>query len=221
MSFETDGYEIIKNFLTQEQVASYRQSLDHYLDTQKCFRTNGAKIVPGFADRSPELGELNELHRSEKMLSTIQKFFGENKFIFLDHSDLHQNQMTDWHRDANDYKRGGGRPERIWEEDCFIIKVCLLLQDHTNNDKGLWFQSGTHKSNISGKQVCAHTEPTDLVVFDQRIFHRGQMGTPKYHEIYGINRYLITYGYGLDNEHSAIHIKGANNRQTEQRTYMG
>lgn len=221
MSFETDGYEIVKSFLTEQEVEEYRNALDSYLATNKSFKTNGAKIVPGFADRSPELGNLNELHRSDKMLSVIQKFFGEKKFIFLDHSDLHQNQITGWHRDANDYKRGGGNPERIWEENCFIIKACLLLQDHTKNDRGLWFQPGTHKSNTQGRQVCAYTEPTDLVVFDQRIFHRGQIDIPKYHEIYGLDRYLITYGYGLDNEHSVFHIVGAGNRQTEQRGYMG
>jgi len=221
MSFDTLGFEVVKNFLNKTEVDLFRDVLDKFLQNEKSFKTNGARIVPGFAGRTPLLGQLNTLHTTERMKKTIANFFGEEEeFIFLDHSDLHQNQMTDWHRDTGDYQKGGGDLNEIWNPQCKILKACILLQDHIDNDKGLWFQPGTHTSNRQSTAIHAPTESTDLIVFDQRIAHRGQVGLPRYHEIYGKNRYLITYAFGVNNRYSEIHRRGAARRQNEQRTYM-
>lgn len=221
MSFDTEGFEIINGFLTKPEVDSFRDILDKFYENEKSYKTNGARIVPGFAGQTPLLGPLNLLHETERMKATIQKFFKEDeKFIFLGHSDLHQNQVTDWHRDTKDFMRGGGNERDIWNTDFKVLKACILLQDHIDNDKGLWFEVGSHLNQKRGLRVPAKTESTDLIVFDQRILHRGQVGTPRYKEIFGQNRYLITYAFGLANRFSEIHIVGSGNRQREQRTYM-
>lgn len=216
------GYLIIKNFFTEEQVDNYRNILDNFFNTNSFYReTEDSKIIPGFAGITPELQEINNLHKSEKILNRLTDIFDKQSFIFADHSDLHQNKITGWHRDTNDYlapDRGNGSEKDLWSPECFILKVCFLLQDHTNNDYGLWFKPRTHLSNIDGKKVVAKTNATDMIVFDQRILHAGQTNKPRYHEKYNLNRYLITYGYGLDNKHTKTHMKGATIRQNKQRT---
>ena len=144
--------------------------------------------------------------------------------FFADHSDLHQNKVTGWHRDWGDYlfeDRGNGDEEGLWSSDCLIVKACFLLQDHHDNDYGLWFRPESHKANIKTPSLYAETKATDLIIFDQRILHAGQKkdGVP-YSVKFKKNRYLITYAFGLDNEHTQIHIKGANLRQTRERSKM-
>lgn len=218
MSFNEDGYVIIKEFLDKETVAEYRYLLDSYLSQAKCFNESGdSQLLPGFAGKTPELKNLNWLHQDGSLISMLSTVFGDKEFIFLDHSDLHQNKTTGWHRDTKDYERGGGKPEDTWSDDYFIVKACLLLQDHTDNQYGLWFKPGTHKCGVDSKEIHADTESTDLIIFDQRILHRGQVNCPPYHKVHGKNRYLITYGYGLNNQHSELHRLGATKRQKQQR----
>lgn len=218
MSFEVDGYTIINNVLTNQEVTQYRNILDSYLQHNISYRDKSAKILPGFAGRTPELKELNTLHQSDKILSHLNSIFNNQKFIFLDHSDLHQNKTTGWHRDTKDYDRGGGNS--TWDKEYCIIKACFLLQDHIDNQHGLWFQPATHKKNIQNKEVYAKTKATDLIIFDQRILHRGQVRPPSYLQSFGQNRYLITYAYGLDNKHSKYHSDGAKARQEKQRSML-
>jgi hypothetical protein len=217
MSFDIDGYKIVHHFLEDEQVSYFRDLLDHHLDNNKSFNESGqSKILPGFAGVTPELKGLNTLHKSQNILSELNSIFNDD-FIFLDHSDLHQNKTTGWHRDTKDYERGGGLAEDTWADDYFIVKACLLLQDHTDNQYGLWFKPGTHRQGVDSREIHLDSKSTDLIIFDQRILHRGQINCQPYHKIYGKNRYLITYGYGLDNTHSEFHKAGAAKRQAQQR----
>lgn len=220
-TIKADGCLVIKNFLSENQVKSYRDILDNFFKTNSFYReSEDSKIIPGFANVTPELKELNILHKDNKILGILKEIFNNQKFIFADHSDLHQNKITGWHRDTMDYlapDRGAGSEIDLWSEDCFIVKVCFLLQNHIDNDYGLWFKPKTHLSNIDGKSLVTKTNARDMIVFDQRILHAGQTNKPRYHEKYNLNRYLITYGYGLDNKHTRIHSKGATIRQNNQR----
>lgn len=221
MSFQKDGFTIVHNFLSVEQVESYRNMLDSYLQNNKSYKELGdSKIIPGFANNTPELKSLNILHKNPALNAVIKNIFKTDNFIFLDHSDLHQNKTTGWHRDTKDYERGGGRRQDSWADDYFIVKACLLLQDHVDNQYGLWFKPGTQKYGIDSKEIHLDSKSTDLIIFDQRILHRGQINCPPYDKVYGKNRYLITYGYGLNNKHSQLHRLGATRRQNEQRKKM-
>jgi hypothetical protein len=217
-----NGVLVISDVLKDQQIREYRYKLNDYLTNSNAF-TEGesSRIIPGFAGNVPELGELNTLHLSDKVNGIIKKeIFDDYDYIYADHSDLHQNKITGWHRDTYDYllkDRGNGTHEGLWSEECHIIKVCFLLQDHIDNNYGLWFKLGTHKSEIEGVPVSARTKATDMIIFDQRILHSGQTQIPRYHQIFNKNRYLLTYAYGLNNEHTKIHIKGATLRQNRQK----
>lgn len=223
-TIKKQGCLIVKNFLTDDQVNKFRNTLDTFFKNNSFFReSEESKIIPGFAGVTPDLKELNNFHEDKKINELVAEVFNYQPYIFASHSDLHQNKITGWHRDTLDYlgeDRGAGLTSGLWSNDCFIIKVCFLLQDHTDNDYGLWFKPGTHLSDIDGKSLITNTRSTDIIIFDQRILHAGQTKKPRYHKKYGIDRYLITYAYGLDNEHTRIHSKGATLRQNRQRNNL-
>ena len=76
---------------------------------------------------------------------------------------------------------------------------------------------GSHKEGVDGNGLPVRNKATDLIVFDQRIHHRGQLNPRGYINKYKQHRYLITYGYGIDNELTAKHITGCKGRQDKQR----
>ena len=225
MSINENGYEVIKNVLTKSEIETFRALLDNYFNEYKSLiienNSGGSKILPGWSGITPELGQLNFLHEDKRITSIVSDIFQKRDFRFLGHSDLHQNKVSPWHRDILDMKKGKCNLN-IWAPECFIIKVCFLLQDHIDNDLGLWFRPKTHtKENIKTEAVHAYSNAVDMIVFDQRIWHQGQDTKPKYKARYNQNRYLITFGYGLNNNpYSDFHEKGARIRQNRQRKKM-
>ena len=220
MSFDNDGYLIIHDVLTKEEVQEYRDELDNYLDNNRSFRAEESKILPGWAGNTPGLSDsLNNLHKDPRVLEEVSKIYKGQEFRYVNHSDLHQNKRTTWHRDIHDLERGGCNLG-VWTEECFIIKASFLLQDHIDNKFGLLVQPGTHLGNFTSQAVHLNNVSTDLIIFDQRILHSGQYDRPLYHNVYGRNRYLLTFGYGLNNAYSDFHDKGATLRQNRQREEM-
>ncbi len=218
-----DGVLIVSNFLTLDEVRKFRKTLDDYFLNHKSFsQGNHGKILSGFAGQTPELEELNLFHHNKRLLRILGSvIFTSSNFIFAEHSDLHQNKSTGWHRDTKDYlckERGNGDEQGLWSDDCHIIKACLLLQDHHSNDFGMSFKLGSHRAECENPATFyAETKSTDLIIFDQRILHAGQTAEKSYLQTHGANRYLITYAYGLQNSHTLVHMKGAQIRQNEQR----
>jgi hypothetical protein len=179
------------------------------------------KALCGFATITPELEALNNFHLNNKIHRILTSYiFRNTKFIFAEHSDLHQNKTTGWHRDTLDFlskDRGNGCLTDLWSDKFHVVKVCFLLQDHDSNNLGMSFKLGTHKGeDIEAPPFYANTKSTDMIIFDQRILHAGQEVEKSYFDQFGKNRYLITYAYGLDNNLTRIHIKGANIRQKRQ-----
>lgn len=216
----SEGFAVIPNVLRESEVVLFRQILDDYMD---CTYLNftGGKIVSGWAGLTPELGPMNNLHKDSRITDIVEKAVGED-WIFAEHSDLHQNKITPWHNDvlpSNQadllrYVHPIVSTLNPRDDGYQIIKVCFLLQNHSDNDYGLWFKSLSNKS----QELCIHSNPTDAIVFDQRVEHRGQLR--QYLKEHGQHRYLVTMGYGLDNIYTEQHIAGTVHRQNQQRTSM-
>ena len=214
--FERDGFFTLEGVISDGEVQKYRRLCDNYFANHPLKRHDGGAVVPGWAGRTPELEEMNMFHQDSRVLKIAEIVLGEG-FVFAEHADLHQNKVTGWHRDIHDFKRGGGHWPN-WSDDFFVIKICFLLQDHADNDYGLWMDVGSHKEGVGGNGTPIHSKATDAIVFDQRIHHRGQ--SSQYVKKYNKHRYLITYGYGIDNELTAAHIAGCKKRQDAQRLTM-
>ncbi|MAF25928.1 hypothetical protein CL634_10185 [bacterium] len=220
---EKDGYFIVKDFITEQEVKRFRELSDNYFKNYPTLLLDhfhggrGGRAVPGWAGITPELEELNMFHEDSRMLAIAEELFGEG-FVFAEHADLHQNKITGWHRDVQDYQHGSGTWPN-WDKDFFVIKICLLLQDHMDNDYGLQMDVGSHRGVAEGNCLYLHSRATDAIVFDQRIRHAGQ--DKQYKDEHGQDRYLITLGYGLDNIETKKHIAGCRTRQNVQRAGGG
>ena len=206
------GFSIVPNVLKEYEIPLFRQLSDSYI-ASTFFPCDGGRVVPGWAGVTPELGVLNNLHKDPRITKIVDEALKED-WIFAAHSDLHQHKITGWHDDTLPPRLAHFQTLNVQDEGYKIIKICFLLQDHSDNDYGLWFKP----FNNSSREVCVHSNPTDAIVFDQRIVHRGQQG--QYVERYGQHRYLITLGYGLNNEYTKQHTAGTVFRQNQQRSQM-
>lgn len=222
INYIKDGLLIIRNFLSLEEVERFRNILDVYFLNNSTLRlgTRG-KALSGFAGKTPRLGILDNFHLNNEINRILTSYiFKCTEFIFAEHSDLHQNKTTDWHRDTLDFlskDRGNGCSKDLWSAHFHVVKVCFLLQNHDSNCHGMSFKLGTHLSEeIDAPSFYANTKSTDMIIFDQRILHSGQTSEKSYFDQFGKNRYLITYAYGLDNKLTRTHIKGASLRQKRQ-----
>ena len=212
--YKEKGYFIAEDVITKEEVSRLRDLCDNYFSNYPIVPYDGGAVVPGWAGFSPGMEEFNDFHKDPRILAVAEAVLGK-EYVFAEHADLHQNKITGWHRDVGDYRRGGGVwPD--WEDDFHVIKICFLLQDHTDNDYGLSMDEGSHKPGVDGNHVRLHSRPQDAIVFDQRISHRGQ--GQQYKDEYSQHRYLITYGYGIPNQKTLKHIVGCKSRQAEQRS---
>ena len=83
-SFKKNGFVIIDNFLSLNQVSEFRNILDQYLANNPSYKELGdSKIIPGFADATPGLKELNTLHKSSKLNRVLKDVvFHDQNFIF-------------------------------------------------------------------------------------------------------------------------------------------
>jgi hypothetical protein len=217
-SFNEFGFFIIEDFFSNEEVSRYRALCDNYFANHPSVAIDGGKVVPGWAGNTPEMEELNNLHEDAAILEVAKSALGES-FVFAEHADLHQNKGTGWHRDVKDFERGGGHWPN-WTNDFRVIKIAFLLQDHTDNDYGMWMEVGSHKEGVNGERIPIRSAATDLIVFDQRIHHKGWQNGSAYKNQFGKDRYLITYGYGVDNELTKTHSAGCKKRQDSQREKM-
>jgi hypothetical protein len=219
---KTDGYMVIKNVLTDGQVNNYRTAMDAMFE-KKFLKFNDGKVLPGWAGVTPEIGPLNSLHRHPRLITIVTKVLGSN-WVYAHHSDLHQNKLTNWHTDILPDRLSHFQDKDPYDKGYYIVKICFLLQDHTNNEHGLWMRPGSHKApdyRFANKgadmydDVCIKSGPKDAIVFDQRILHRGQLA--QYHQKFEQHRYLITYGYGRNNNYTTQHAAGTAFRQNQQR----
>jgi hypothetical protein len=212
-AIKSEGFSVVPNVLKEDEIPLFRQLSDSYI-ASTFFPCNGGRVVPGWAGVTPELGVLNNLHKDPRITKIVDEALKED-WVFAEHSDLHQNKITGWHDDTLPPRLAHFQTLNVQDDGYKIIKICFLLQDHSDNDYGLWFKPFNNRS----QEVCIHSNPTDAIVFDQRIVHRGQQ-RQQYSKRYGQHRYLITLGYGLDNEYTKQHTAGTVFRQEQQRSQM-
>lgn len=214
--FEKNGFFVAESFFDEDEINVYREIVENFYNARKIKNIAGGKCVPGWVGKFEELKKLSDIvsdTRISKLLTNV--VFGSRKWRFLGHSDLHQDKISRWHRDDQDLKRGINQKYKnlsIKDSECLIVKMCFFLQDHHNNEHGLWMQPNSQLKKTKEEYIAS--KKTDVIVFDQRLAHRGQMS--QYRKKTGKHRYLITLAFGLDNEHGKAHELGADIRQTKQ-----
>lgn len=209
------GYVLIKNVFTLEQINQLRSDIVKYFNIGGGFSNCGGKAKPDWLsdDRCESLKWLIDYKPLKNLLSD---YIGEN-YEFLEHNDIHINRIVGYHKDR---LSGAGQVyEKInpWEDlggvTQQIYKVNIYLQDHTNDDNALAIKEGTHNTEVDdpeAKEIGIKPGIGDIVIFDQRLTHRGQL------KQYKIPRMLISLGYGIPNQFSEQFKIGTMARQNDQ-----
>jgi len=213
MSFLEDGFTVVKNVFTENEVASFRQQSMEFFVAGGGFTNSTGRAKPDWI-KEKQLQPLYSLWQSKNVEGIVKDLIGE-EVEFVGHNDLHINRNSGWHKDRLNNDARKFELNSPWEtvdgETMKIYKVNFYLQSHENNTDGLIVKRGSHNTEDmhSGENMLICPSLGDLVLFDQRITHMAQWSG-------GYDRLLICMGYGVKNVFFDQFKRGTEYRQNKQ-----
>ncbi|TKC56954.1 phytanoyl-CoA dioxygenase family protein [Pedobacter hiemivivus] len=171
--FNANGYVIVKNVFTIEEVEKFRQLAYQTLEEDKSNKLV-KKVVSDLKDVYYPKGDLlskslNEVLLSDKILKIAETILEEKPVYFQDST--YQIGIGDrgFHRDNVDRIANQGED---WQGDYDIIRIGVYMQDHDKFSGGLKVVKKSHKG-IDGKRVFIDSKAGDVVVWNLRTLHSG------------------------------------------------
>ncbi|MEA5509368.1 phytanoyl-CoA dioxygenase family protein [Crocosphaera sp. UHCC 0190] len=171
---ETNGYVIVKNILSANEIKRLRETVRNY------FLLQGVPFASGLTqpNAAVQVPDVNWIFYHPKILAVMSELLGQNNIMFTSHCDIHSRTLSAWHKDDGlTVMEGGyfGYPTYN-EEACKVYKVAIYLQDHDNNKGGLTVRKGSHElpKIDDGEEFYIPTKAGDIIVFDVRLTHTGQ-----------------------------------------------
>jgi ectoine hydroxylase-related dioxygenase (phytanoyl-CoA dioxygenase family) len=211
---ENDGYFILQNVFTKYEINLYRDEILDYVQNTKTIKNGGGITVPDFIKKK-ELKNTSLIKNNEKILSVLDILFNKN-YRFCNHNDIGINRVVGWHKDKLNGEVSKYETHNIWKEyngeKHEIVKVLIYLEDHSNDNDGLKLVPNSHLVPHIKTEGWIQLKPKigDVVIFDQRITHRGmakQVPNP---------RILISLGFGKNNIFTDNFERGTVTRQNSQ-----
>jgi len=213
------GYIIIKNFYTINDIIKMRKIILHnaFIKKNILFMGDRSGSKPDFINDHDykeliPLLKLNEIHH-------LMKHIFNAPFHLCMHNDIGINRIVNWHKDTlnNQYKIF--QKKNIWKsydnENHEIYKFLIYLQDHSNNIGGLTVIEKSHLIPEiiidENNKKCINSSICDIIIFDQRITHKGQFQNNN-----KIDRILISIGFGKNNIFTKEFEEGTQKRQNDQ-----
>ena len=214
-SYKKNGYIICENVFTIKEIEIFKKIILEYLDKNKCLKNSGGVSVPDFI-KIKELDIISNMRNHPKIHEKLKLIFNGNNYRFCGHNDIGIDRTVGWHKDKLNNIYAKYQIHDIWKEHNDqkheIVKVLIYLQDHSTNNHGLKIVPGSHLKNNNNQNGSFYLHPKigDVVIFDQRITHRGT--EQKSNE----NRILISFGFGQNNIFTDEFEKGTIQRQNDQ-----
>ena len=217
------GYITINNFYSITEIIKMRKIILYNMLIKKnmLLLGNNSGSKPdflkdkNFKDLIPLL-KLNDIHK-------IMKDIFNTPFHLCFHNDIGINRIVNWHKDTlnNQYKIY--QTKNIWSEyngeKHEIYKVLIYLQDHRFDNNGLTLIEGSHlipEIKIDNPKTI-NNKIGDIIIFDQRITHRGQLNMNNtINNTINNNRILISIGFGKNNIFTKEFEEGTIKRQNDQ-----
>ncbi|WP_374157615.1 phytanoyl-CoA dioxygenase family protein [Mycobacterium sp. G7A2] len=184
-ALDKDGIFIVRDALSQDEIEELRDILVHYLP-RRGRRFGLGKTQPNAAQQAPELAFV---FAHPRILAVVKQVLGETDVVFTGHCDIHMNMLSGWHKDSGETVPGGYfTGPYMSSEDCRVYKVAIYLQDTGKRD-GFTARLGSHREvDLSvGEAVSVQSRRGDIVVFDVRITHTGQLPDPVEKGLKGLN----------------------------------
>lgn len=175
-ALDDDGIVVIRNVLSQAEIGELRDILRRRLPR------HGQRFSLGRAqfNAAVKVPELAFIFAHPRILAALKQVLGERNVVFTGHCDIHMNLLSGWHKDSGETVPGGYfTGPYMTSADCRVYKVAIYLQDTCRRD-GFTARLGSHRETdfSVGEAISAQSRTGDIVVFDVRITHTGQLPDP-------------------------------------------
>jgi ectoine hydroxylase-related dioxygenase (phytanoyl-CoA dioxygenase family) len=179
---------------------------------------NNSGSKPDFL-RDPDFNSLILILKLNDIHKIMKEIFNNQPFHLCFHNDIGLNRIVNWHKDTLNNQYKFYQRTNIWQEyegeKHEIYKVLIYLQDHTKDNNGLTLIEKSHLIPEiyidQSKKNTIHSKIGDIIIFDQRITHRGQQDNNG-----NIDRILISLGFGKNNIFTKEFEQGTIKRQNDQ-----
>ena len=193
---EQDGYVVFRQVLTATELGRLRDTLTRHFEQH--YEIEGLGLhQPNAAFAIPEL---DWLIAHPAILDSFREVLGGDRLVFTGNCDAHMNMLSWWHKDTSE-SRGSCFRGDYGSPDCRVYRAGIYLQDHLTG-QGLSVRRGSHytRSLTEGPVETVATRAGDLILFDIRLTHAGQMADP-------IETLLLRLGRRLRREREVAAIK--------------
>lgn len=189
-ALKDDGFAVIRGLLSVTEIAGLRAIVRDHL-VRRGVRFGLGKSQPNAAIAVPQLGFVFANDNIVRLFKTI---LGEDQVVFTGHCDIHMNMLSGWHKDSGEAFGGYFRGDYFAASECRVYKIAVYLQD-SDVRAGLAIRPGSHRTPtlMFADEVRIATRVGDVVVFDVRASHAGQLPDPVEKGIKALNS-LFTRG---------------------------
>lgn len=181
-----DGIFVVRNVLSHDEIGKLRSIVREHL-TRSGLRFNLGRTQQNVAKEVPELAFV---FSHPRIVHIIKQVLGESNVVFTGLGDVHMNMLSGWHKDSGETVPGGYfTGPYMTSPDCRVYKVAVYLQDTGKRD-GFTARLGSHRHTdlSTGEEINARSRVGDIVVFDVRITHTGQLPDPVEKGLKGLSR---------------------------------
>lgn len=211
-----DGYLIIQNVFTSKEIDEFKAEIINY--TKKKYKNIHAKSIIDPANKHP-LPSIHKIINNNTINNVLMKIFDTTDYRFCGHNDIGIDRIVGWHKDKLNGIYSKYQRHDIWSsyqnEKHEILKVLVYLQNHKEKKDGLRIIPKSHLDRNITKNNSIHIdiEAGDILIFDQRITHRGPKNTGN------TCRTLISVGFGKNNIFTDEFELGTQHRQKDKKYF--
>lgn len=173
------GYTILTECYTEEQLEKIRSGIDNVYQTQVDEVGNEQMLYDiGDADIARQLlaydEDFLEYATNPRLLDIMSHFLGKNYVLYQQNGNIHKPNVAHtsvpWHRDLTFFHYYSSRP--------LAISTVHIIDDYTEESGGLYFLPGSHKFNefpsfeyVEDNRRFITAKAGSIVVFDSMCFH--------------------------------------------------
>ncbi|MEN3165757.1 phytanoyl-CoA dioxygenase family protein [Tistrella mobilis] len=175
-SIQTNGFAVLKGVFSEDEIGRMRQQSGEFL-LKRGIRLGLGRTRSNVA---ADMEELAWVFGHERILNVVLWSLVDASVVYTGHSDAHMNMVAGWHKDSETRYGSYFSQPCIGVDSCKVYKIGIYLQDHSHNNTGLKVRRGSHKSSnlTDGDITTIHSGAGDIVIFDVRISHCGDLPDP-------------------------------------------
>ena len=165
----TDGALVMRGLLSPDEIRQLREDVRARL-LSRGRRLSLGKTQPNAALENPELAWAVAHPNIVQVFKALI-----DQPLFTGHCDIHMNMLSGWHKDSGELYGGYFSGDYFHAGECQVYKAAIYLQKAGRRD-GLTVKPGSHRTETHAGESCKiMNEIGDVVFFDVRISHTGQL----------------------------------------------